>query len=48
MRFPWQMSEEKVRGVLQEALNLWSAVTPLRFREVTTSEPANIVIDFSR
>lgn len=48
MRYPWQMSEEKVRAVLQEALHLWSAVTPLRFTEVTANEPADIVIDFSR
>ncbi|XP_068609095.1 stromelysin-3-like [Brachionichthys hirsutus] len=47
MRFPWQMSEGKVRRVLQEALAVWSAVTPLRFSEVT-SEKADIVLDFNR
>ncbi|XP_069573411.1 stromelysin-3-like [Brachyistius frenatus] len=47
MRFPWQMSEAKVRRVLQEALGVWSAVTPLRFREVS-SEKADIIIDFNR
>ncbi|XP_023253603.1 stromelysin-3-like [Seriola lalandi dorsalis] len=47
MRFPWQMSEDKVRRVFQEAFGVWSAVTPLRFREVTT-EKADIIIDFDR
>lgn len=47
MRFPWQMSEDKVRHVLQEALGVWSAVTPLRFREVI-NEKADIIIDFNR
>lgn len=48
VRFPWQMSKDKVRSVLQEALSVWSAVTPLRFREVTNHEEANIIIDFNR
>ncbi|XP_062399447.1 stromelysin-3 [Sardina pilchardus] len=47
MRFPWQMTEEKVRRVLQEALRVWSDVTPLTFSEVHSSE-ADIVIDFNR
>ncbi|KAF3702446.1 Stromelysin-3 [Channa argus] len=46
LRFPWQMSESKVRSVLQEALSVWSAVTPLTFREVI-SEKADIIIDFN-
>lgn len=48
MRFPRQMGKDKVRRVLQEALSVWSAVTPLRFREVTANEQANIIIDFNR
>ncbi|XP_028273664.1 stromelysin-3-like [Parambassis ranga] len=47
MRFPWQMSESKVRRVLREAFSVWSDVTPLRFTEVT-SEKADIIIDFNR
>ncbi|XP_071322588.1 stromelysin-3-like [Trachinotus anak] len=47
VRFPWQMSEGKVRRVFQEAFGVWSAVTPLRFREVTTDK-ADIIIDFNR
>ncbi|KAM3600255.1 uncharacterized protein V6R79_020125 [Siganus canaliculatus] len=47
VRFPWQMSEDKVRRVLREAIGVWTAVTPLRFREVTT-EKADIIIDFNR
>ncbi|XP_026152415.1 stromelysin-3-like [Mastacembelus armatus] len=47
VRFPWQMSEDKVRLVFHEALGVWSAVTPLRFREVT-KEKADIIIDFNR
>lgn len=47
VRFPWQMSEDQVQRVLQEALAVWSAVTPLKFREVTT-EKADITIDFNR
>ncbi|XP_035523301.1 stromelysin-3-like [Morone saxatilis] len=47
VRFPWQMSDGKVRHVLQEAFGVWSAVTPLRFREVT-AEKADIIIDFNR
>lgn len=47
VHFPWQMSEAKVQHVLQEAFGVWSAVTPLRFREVT-SDNADIIIDFNR
>uniref|UniRef100_H3CNS4 Matrix metallopeptidase 11 n=1 Tax=Tetraodon nigroviridis TaxID=99883 RepID=H3CNS4_TETNG len=47
LRFPWQMSEAKVQHVLQEAFGVWSAVSPLRFREVT-SDQADIIIDFNR
>ncbi|KAL2091813.1 hypothetical protein ACEWY4_011611 [Coilia grayii] len=47
MRFPWQMTEDKVRRVFQEALRVWSDVTPLTFTEVHTTE-ADIVIDFNR
>ncbi|KAM4528054.1 stromelysin-3-like isoform 1-T1 [Odontesthes bonariensis] len=47
MRFPWQMSEDKVQRILREAFAVWSAVTPLRFREVT-NEKADIIIDFNR
>ncbi|XP_047426141.1 stromelysin-3-like [Mugil cephalus] len=47
MRFPWQISEDKVRRVFREALAVWSEVTPLRFREVT-NEKADIIIDFNR
>ncbi|XP_034048738.1 stromelysin-3-like [Thalassophryne amazonica] len=47
MRFPWQMNEVKVRHILQEALSVWSEVTPLRFKEVTAGK-ADIIIDFNR
>ncbi|KAM4616273.1 stromelysin-3 [Polymixia lowei] len=47
VRFPWQMSEDKVRRVLQEALRVWSDVTPLTFTEVRSGK-ADIVIDFTR
>ncbi|XP_023833944.1 stromelysin-3 [Salvelinus sp. IW2-2015] len=47
VRFPWQMSEDKVRRVLQEALRVWSEVTPLTFTEVSSGK-ADIVIDFTR
>ncbi|KAM6965142.1 stromelysin-3 [Aplochiton taeniatus] len=46
-RFPWQMSEDKVRRVLQEALRVWSEVIPLTFTEVRRGK-ADIVIDFTR
>uniref|UniRef100_A0A672R7M0 Matrix metallopeptidase 11 n=1 Tax=Sinocyclocheilus grahami TaxID=75366 RepID=A0A672R7M0_SINGR len=46
-RFPWQMREDKVKRVLQEALKVWSDVTPLTFTEVISQE-ADIVIDFAR
>ncbi|XP_029618397.1 stromelysin-3 isoform X1 [Salmo trutta] len=47
VRFPWQMGEDKVRRVLQEALRVWSEVTPLTFTEVRSGK-ADIVIDFTR
>ncbi|KAG7480566.1 hypothetical protein MATL_G00057500 [Megalops atlanticus] len=47
VRFPWQMSEDKVRRVLMEALRVWSDVTPLTFSEVTSGK-ADIMIDFTR
>ncbi|XP_033845745.1 stromelysin-3-like [Periophthalmus magnuspinnatus] len=47
VRFPWQMSETKVRHVLDQAFRVWGAVTPLTFTEVM-SEKADIVIDFNR
>nr|XP_046188162.1 stromelysin-3-like [Oncorhynchus gorbuscha] len=47
MRFPWQLSKEKVRRILQEALLVWSDVTPLWFTEVSSGR-ADIIIDFTR
>ncbi|XP_030625720.1 stromelysin-3 [Chanos chanos] len=47
VRTPWQMSLDKVRSVLQEAMQVWSDVTPLTFTEVTSGR-ADIVIDFTR
>ncbi|XP_061674166.1 stromelysin-3 isoform X2 [Syngnathoides biaculeatus] len=47
VRFPWQLGEEKVRRVFQEALKIWSDVTPLTFTEVFTGK-ADIRIDFNR
>ncbi|XP_056136214.1 stromelysin-3 [Lampris incognitus] len=47
MRYPWQMSKDKVRRVLQEALRVWSEVTPLTFTEVHSGK-ADIIIDFTR
>lgn len=47
MRTPWQMSLEKVREVLREALQAWSDVTPLTFTEVVSGR-ADIMIDFNR
>ncbi|KAL4609571.1 stromelysin-3-like [Arapaima gigas] len=47
MRFPWQMSKDKVRRALQEALRVWSDVTPLTFTEVHNGR-ADIIIDFTR
>ncbi|XP_041936115.1 stromelysin-3 isoform X1 [Alosa sapidissima] len=47
MRMPWQMNKEQVRLVLQEALKVWSDVTPLTFTEVPSGR-ADIVIDFTR
>ncbi|XP_042618380.1 stromelysin-3-like isoform X2 [Cyprinus carpio] len=45
--FPWQVSKDKVKRVLKEALKIWSDVTPLTFTEVINQE-ADIVIDFAR
>lgn len=47
VRFPWQMDEDKVRRVLQEALRIWSDVAPLTFTEVNGGK-ADIRIDFTR
>ncbi|XP_028318735.1 stromelysin-3-like [Gouania willdenowi] len=47
LRFPWQMSEDKVRAVLHQAFTVWSSVTPLSFTEVSTDK-ADIKIDFNR
>uniref|UniRef100_A0AAV2ISE8 Peptidase metallopeptidase domain-containing protein n=1 Tax=Knipowitschia caucasica TaxID=637954 RepID=A0AAV2ISE8_KNICA len=47
VRFPWQMTETKVRHVLDQAFRIWAAVTPLTFTEVK-SEKADIIIDFNR
>ncbi|MBN3322491.1 MMP11 protein, partial [Atractosteus spatula] len=47
MRFPWQMDKEKVRQAFQEALRVWSEVTPLTFTEVASGR-ADIIIDFTR
>ncbi|KPP59294.1 stromelysin-3-like [Scleropages formosus] len=41
------MSKDKVRRVLQEALRVWSDVTPLTFAEVHGGR-ADIIIDFTR
>ncbi|MBN3296113.1 MMP11 protein, partial [Amia calva] len=47
VRFPWQMTKDKVRRALQEALRVWSDVTPLTFTEVSEGR-ADIIIDFTR
>ncbi|KAI1882442.1 hypothetical protein AGOR_G00250770 [Albula goreensis] len=47
VRFPLQMSQEKVRSILREASQVWSDVTPLTFTEVTHGR-ADIIIDFTR
>ncbi|XP_036444949.1 stromelysin-3 [Colossoma macropomum] len=47
LRTPSQVRLEKVRQVFQEALKIWSEVTPLTFTEVTGG-PADIIIDFVR
>lgn len=47
VRYPWQMSEDKVQRVLKEALRVWSEVTPLTFTEVQSGK-TDIVIDFTR
>ncbi|XP_062867879.1 stromelysin-3 [Trichomycterus rosablanca] len=47
VRTPWQMSLAKVRQVFQEALQVWSDITPLTFTEVTSGR-ADIIIDFVR
>ncbi|KAG7258777.1 hypothetical protein CRUP_008537 [Coryphaenoides rupestris] len=43
VRFPWQMTEDNVRRVLQEALRVWSEVTPLTFTELRSGK-ADIVL----
>ncbi|XP_064164514.1 stromelysin-3 [Anguilla rostrata] len=47
VRFPWQMSNDKVRSILREANQVWSDVTPLTFTEVSHGR-ADIIIDFTR
>ncbi|XP_061119564.1 stromelysin-3-like [Conger conger] len=47
VRFPWQMSKEKVRSILHQANQVWSDVTPLTFTEVNYGR-ADIIIDFTR
>ncbi|KAJ8384911.1 hypothetical protein AAFF_G00197190, partial [Aldrovandia affinis] len=47
VRFPWQMSKDKVRSILREANQVWSDVTPLTFTEVSHGR-ADIIIDFTR
>ncbi|XP_069786564.1 stromelysin-3 isoform X2 [Narcine bancroftii] len=46
-RFPWQLSEVKVRRTVAEAVRVWSDVTPLTFTEVQDAS-ADIVIEFTR
>ncbi|KAJ8388734.1 hypothetical protein AAFF_G00129670 [Aldrovandia affinis] len=46
-RYPWQMTKDKVRRVLMEALRVWSNVTPLTFTEINEGK-ADILIDFTR
>ncbi|XP_065548746.1 stromelysin-3 isoform X1 [Lathamus discolor] len=47
IRFPWQLVKSKVRRTIEEALKVWSDVTPLTFTEVQEGR-ADIVIDFTR
>ncbi|KAJ8286455.1 hypothetical protein GJAV_G00039440 [Gymnothorax javanicus] len=47
VRFPWQLSKDKVRSILREANKVWSDVTPLTFTEVSHGR-ADIIIDFTR
>lgn len=47
IRFPWQLVKAKVRRTIEEALKVWSDVTPLTFTEVQEGQ-ADIVIDFTR
>ncbi|KAI1232905.1 Stromelysin-3, partial [Lamprotornis superbus] len=47
IRFPWQLVKAKVRRTIEEALKVWSDVTPLTFTEVQEGR-ADIVIDFTR
>uniref|UniRef100_A0A8C2TBL2 Matrix metallopeptidase 11 n=1 Tax=Coturnix japonica TaxID=93934 RepID=A0A8C2TBL2_COTJA len=47
IRFPWQLVKTKVRRTIEEALKVWSDVTPLTFTEVQEGR-ADIVIDFTR
>lgn len=41
------MGEDKVRRIFQEALKIWSDVTPLTFTEVRSGK-SDIRIDFTR
>ncbi|XP_062887323.1 stromelysin-3 isoform X2 [Mobula hypostoma] len=47
VRFPWQLSQVKVRHTIAEAVRVWSDVTPLTFTEVQDAH-ADIIIDFTR
>ncbi|XP_076844966.1 stromelysin-3 [Brachyhypopomus gauderio] len=47
LHYPWQIRSEKVRQVFQEALRVWSDITPLTFTEVRSGR-ADINIDFTR
>ncbi|NWT53588.1 MMP11 protein, partial [Erythrocercus mccallii] len=47
IRFPWQLVKAEVRRTIEEALKVWSDVTPLTFTEVQEGR-ADIVIDFTR
>ncbi|XP_059839338.1 stromelysin-3 isoform X2 [Hypanus sabinus] len=47
VRFPWQLSQVKVRHTIAEAVRVWSDVTPLTFTEVQDAS-ADIIIDFTR
>ncbi|XP_078082884.1 stromelysin-3 isoform X2 [Mustelus asterias] len=47
VRFPWQLSQAKVRHTIAEAVRIWSDVTPLTFTEVQDTR-ADIMIEFTR